>query len=305
MHEHESLLKQKSPLVRYRNRDIHQEDVNFIQNLIEKNSRSTRTQLAEALSEAWEWRLVNGRLNALASYDLLLRLNEWGFIKLRPLPPKNYPPRKKFPILPIEDIPLAWAPLEDPHADLNSLVVRPISSEERFGWRVFVKRYHYLGCSMIVGEHLLYAAFLHGELAALIGWASASFRSPLREQYIGWDENTKRKNLPLVVNNVRFLVLPWIRVRCLASKVLAMNLKRLSDDWQARWSHPVHLAETYIDTGRFKGTCYKAANWVYLGHTAGRKKRSNIYLYGSTKKALYVYPLKPHATRLLREQKVS
>lgn len=298
MHENESTLNHGPPWVRYRNRDIHKDDVAFIRNIIKEHPNATRTQLTEFICEAWDWRSVGGKFKSIACFDLLLRLDEWGFINLPIRKTKNY--KKKFPLFPIEDIPLAWAPLEDPYADLDTLVVRPISKEELYGWRIFVKRFHYLGCGKIVGEHLLYAAFLHGELAALIGWASAAFRSPLREGYIGWDEDTKRKNLLLVVNNVRFLILPWIRVRCLASKVLAMNLRRLSDDWQARWSHPVYLAETYVDTTRFHGTCYKAANWLYLGHSAGRSKRANAYLYGSTPKALYVYPLCRHAILHLR-----
>jgi hypothetical protein len=175
--------------------------------------------------------------------------------------------------------------------------------EERLGWRLFMGRYHYLGCRPIVGEHLLYAAFLKSagnELVALIGWASAAFRSPLRERYIGWDEHGKRKRLHLVVNNIRFLVPRWVQVKNLASKVLAYNLRRLSSDWQRVWKHPVFLAETFVDT-RLRGTCYKASNWRYLGRTAGRSKRGNAYLQNSSPKALYVYPLQRHALRLLRQ----
>ena len=172
------------------------------------------------------------------------------------------------------------------------------------GWRSFMERYHYLGYRTFVGEQLLYAAFLKSagnEMVALIGWASAAFRAPLREQYIGWDEKTKRERLHLVVNNVRFLVPRWVRVHNLASKVLACNLRRLSSDWQRAWGHPVYLAETFVDTSRFRGTCYRASNWLYLGQTAGRSKRGNAYLKGSTPKALYVYPLHRHARRLLRQ----
>jgi hypothetical protein len=298
MHENQTAFNLRQPLVRYRNRDIHKEDVTFISNIINEYPNSSRIKLAKIICEAWNWRLIGGKLKISACCDLLVQLDEWGFIKLPVRKIKHH--RKTFPILPVEDIPLAWAPLEDPYADLNTLAVRPISKEEQYGWRIFIERFHYLGCGKIVGEKLLYAAFLHGELVALIGWASAAFRSPLREHYIGWDEETKRKNLPFVVNNVRYLVLPWVRVRCLASKVLAMNLRRLKDDWQERWSHPVYLAETYIDTCRFKGTSYKAANWQYLGHSAGRKKQANAYLYGSTPKAIYVYPLCRHAILHLR-----
>jgi hypothetical protein len=148
---------------------------------------------------------------------------------------------------------------------------------------------------------LLYAATLSGELVALLGWASAAFRAPLREAYVGWDEMTKRRRLHLVANNVRFLILPWVRVRHLASKVLALNLRRLSADWEQVWRHPLYLAETFVETTRRRGTCYRAANWLYLGESAGRSKHGNNYAYGATRKSLFVYPLRRHATRWLRE----
>jgi hypothetical protein len=203
--------------------------------------------------------------------------------------------------LPPDLIPLVGLDVRDPDADLRTLCVRPIAPEERLGWRLYMDRYHYLGDRPIVGEHLLYAAFLEGELIALLGWASAALRVPLREKYVGWDEATKRRRLHLVANNVRFLVLPWVRVRHLASKVLAANARRLSADWEAVWKHPVVLAETFVDITRFRGTCYRAANWLNLGETAGRSKRGNNYLHGGTRKALFIYPLRRHATRYLRE----
>jgi hypothetical protein len=201
-------------------------------------------------------------------------------------------------VLPEDLIPLTGLEITDADADLDSLVVRPITPEEHEGWCIYMRRYHYLGCRAIVGEHLLYAAFLGDELVALLAWASPALRAPLREAYVGWDESTKRERLHLVADNVRFLVLPWVRVRHLASKILAYNLRRLSADWERTWGHPVHLAESFVDTKRFRGTCYRASNWVYLGQTAGRSKRGNAFLPGSPK-ALFVYPLRRDARRLL------
>jgi hypothetical protein len=203
--------------------------------------------------------------------------------------------------LPPELVALSWLELRDQDVDLRELCVRPLAAEERLGWRLYMERYHYLGWRPIVGEHLLYVATLGGEMVALLGWASAAFRAPLREAYIGWDETTKRQRLHFVANNIRFLIPPWVRVRHLASKVLAMNLRRLSTDWQQVWNHPLYLAETFVDTTRYRGTCYRAANWVYLGETAGRSKRGNNYTRGGTRKSLFVYPLCRHATRWLRD----
>lgn len=289
-------------VLRYRNREVTTADLEFLR--LQCASTATRGDLVQAVCEVWKWRQVNGGPSAYACTDLLLRLEERGLLELPP-PARPRRTRDRRPLaslpLPPDLIALTGLDVRDPHADLRALCVRPIASEERVGWRLYVERYHYLGDRPIVGEHLLYAALLDGELVALLGWASAALRAPLREKYIGWDEATKRRRLHLVANNIRFLILPWVRVRHLASKILAANLRRLSADWQAVWKHPLLLAETFVDTDRFRGTSYRAANWLYLGETAGRTKRGNNYLHGGTKKALFVYPLRRQAMRHLRE----
>jgi hypothetical protein len=292
-------------VLRYRNREITDADLEFLNELCSARW-SRRGDLVRAVCGAWGWRQANGSESIYACSDLLLRLQERGLVKLPP--PAIRPPRSrqrrwlsKLPI-PVDLIPLVGLEVRDPDADLGKLHVRPIEAEERLGWRVYMQRYHPLGDRPMVGEHLMYAALLDDELVALLGWAAAAFRVPLRDAYVGWDELTKRRQLHLVTNNVRFLILPWIHVRHLASRVLALNLRRLSADWRRAWNHPVLLAETFVDTTRHRGTCYRAANWRQLGETAGRSKRGNQYLHGGTKKALFVYPLHRHASRILREQ---
>ncbi len=296
---------QPRPLLRYRNRDIREFELKFIRSVITRHGAHPcplRTAIARDICRAWDWRQANGRLAVYACGDLLLRLEQWGHIEL-PKRARARSERPSRPVLPDVLIPLAWTEVRDADVELDSLVVRPITPEERLGWRLFMGRYHYLGCRPIVGEHILYAAFLDDwKLVALLGWASAAFRAPLRERYVGWDEETKRRRLHLVVNNVRFLIPRWVRVRHLASKVLAYNLRRLSSDWQEAWGHPIYLAETFVDTARFRGTCYRASNWIYLGHTAGRSKRGNAYLTNGAPKALYVYELHCHARKLLCQQ---
>lgn len=289
-------------LLRYRNREVTAADIEFLRQQC-ACSRAGRMELARAICNAWSWRQANGALSQYACKDLLLRLEERGMLTL---PKAMAGPKKRtqkwfssLP-LPVDLIPLTGLEVRDPEADLSQLCVRPIADEERLGWRIYMARYHYLGNRPIVGEHLLYAALMGNELVALLGWASAALRAPLREDYVGWNEATKLRRLHLVANNIRFLVLPWIRVHNLASKILAMNLRRLSADWQQKWKHPVYLAESFVDTARFRGTCYRAANWLELGQTAGRTKRGNNYLYGGSKKALFVYPLRRDAKRRLR-----
>jgi len=293
-------------VLNYRNRSVTEADVAFLSEICER-PWATRTALVRAVCAEWGWRQPNGDFSQYACADLLLRLGERGLVRL---PPASGPGRRgrkgerRFGWLPLPPdlIPLIGLDVRDPDADLGLLQVRPIAPEERLGWRLYMERYHYLRDRPVVGEHVLYAAFLGGELVALLGWASAAFRAPLREAYVGWDEATKRRRLHFVANNIRFLILPWVRVRHLASKVLAANLRRLSADWQRVWKHPLLLAETFVDTTRFRGTCYRAANWLYLGESAGRSKQGNNYSYGGTRKALLVYPLRRDATRLLRER---
>jgi hypothetical protein len=287
-------------LLRFRNRDIGVRELEFLRATIVAGGWRTLSELSRIVCEAWAWRQRNGSLSEFACRDLLLRLEQWGHLDLgvrRRRGPRGSG-RKKSGI-PTELIPIAEIPLTDDRANLDELVVRPIGREERLGWRVHMERYHYLGFRPLVGEHLLYAAYLDTELVALLGWASAAFRVPVRERYLGWDDSTRLAHLHLVANNVRFLVLPWVRVRHLASKVLAANLRRLSRDWHSVWKHPVLLAETFVDTARFRGTCYRAANWTYLGHSAGRAKRGHHYLEHGVPKAVFVYELHRRTRALL------
>lgn len=300
----ESGVADAHPIVRYRNRAITKSDLEFLRSLLSRGWER-RTDLAHAVCDAWSWKQANGAPSVQGCLDLLRRLEEWGHIQLPPPHPlrrsRNIV-RREHPLLPADLIALMGLDIRDP-ANLGLLIVRPITTVERDGWRLYMGRYHYLGDRRIVGEHLLYAAFLDDELVALLGWAGAALRAPLRDQYVGWDEPTMRGRLHLVVNNVRFLILPWVRVRHLASKVLALNLRRLSSDWLQAWKHPIHLAETFVDTTRYRGTCYRASNWIYLGDTAGRSKRGNTYLRGSSRKALFVYPLGRRSLRCLRGEK--
>jgi hypothetical protein len=286
-------------LWRYRNRDIRAADIAALRSLLAQHSQVGRKAFPRIVCQAWDWRQANGAWSECACRDLLLRLEERGAIVL-PARRQARPGRRQLPLWPIELMPLVGLEVCDPHADLAQITVRPIAAEERLGWRLYMARYHYLGYRAPIGEHLWYAAFLDEELVALVGWAAAALHAPLRERYIGWDQATKRQRLHLVVNNVRFLVLPWVRVKNLASKVLALNVRRVSADWAHAYGHPVHLAETFVDTARFGGTCYRAANWRYLGQTAGRTKQGNTYLRSGAPKALYVYPLAGDARQRLR-----
>ena len=173
----------------------------------------------------------------------------------------------------------------------DSLVVRPLFKHELDRWKSYLREHHYLGYKWIAGKSLRYVATLGGEWVALAAWGSAALKCSVRDHYIGWDTETKYKRLDYVVNNVRFLVLPWISLKNLASKVLSLNLKRLPSDFLQVYGHPVYLAETFVDESIYRGTCYKAANWQHVGYTKGYSKCNKSYRQNGQEKAVYLYPL--------------
>jgi len=288
-------------LLRYRNRDIDERAIAEVRDVVNRTWEQPRSEIALAVCRAWGWRKVGGGWAEYASADLLRKLARRGDIEL-PAPRRvrsGQAERTKHPLLPDDLIALPWWPVREEDVDLADLVVRPVEQDEREGWRRYMDRYHYLGYRVMVGEHLMYAAFLYGELVALLGWASAALRVPTRDRYIGWDEETKRRRLHRVANNVRFLIPPWVTVHNLASKVLGATLRRLTSDWQEAYGHPLDLAETFVDPRRFRGTCYRAANWQLLGRTAGRAKRGDQFPRHGIPKDVYVYPLHRHARERL------
>jgi hypothetical protein len=169
--------------------------------------------------------------------------------------------------------------------------VRPIRADELLGWRAHMERFHYLGDVALIGESLRYLAWLDGELVALLSWGVASLHNGPRDAYVGWDEATRKANLDRVVNNARFLILPWGRRPHLASRVLAANLRRLGRDWEEAYGHRVVLAETFVDPSRFRGTCYRASNWIQVGETKGWSKSGDAYRFHGQPKSVWLYPL--------------
>jgi predicted transposase YbfD/YdcC len=181
------------------------------------------------------------------------------------------------------------------------LIVRPITANERSAWDTLMATHHYLGFRSLVGESIRYVAEMQGRWVALLGWCAAALKCRARDTWIGWPQVIQWQRLHLIANNARFLILPDIHIPNLASRILSLNLKRLARDWEQIHGHPVLLAETFVDSSRFAGTCYKAANWVYLGQTRGFGKLSHSYFHHGQKKALFVRPLNKKALRWLTD----
>ena len=184
-------------------------------------------------------------------------------------------------------------------ANLKELIVRPITPGEENDWNTLMARHHYLGFHCLSGRSLKYVALLDGRWVALIGWGAAALKCTPRDRWIDWSAERKYKRLQYIANNQRFLILPGVSIKNLASRALALNLKRLSADWETVYGHPILMVETFVDQSRYKGTCYRAAGWVPLGKTAGYGRTGGIYYYHGQTKTVLVKALQKKAATIL------
>ncbi len=248
-----------------------------------------RSYIGLRLCEQWDWRQANGQYKAFAARDLLLRLERAGLVELpAPQRVKVNRSRQSYAQIPFFiQTPLVGRLADHPAPSLQEAH----SAAEHYLWDYLLAHHHYLGRPTLVGEHLKQLVFLGEQVVGCLGWASAAWKIAPRDVHIGWSLEQKRARLPLVVNNVRFLILPWVRLPHLASCVLALGVRGLSAHWQRRYGHAVHLAETFVDRARFAGTCYRAANWQCVGQTQGHAKRGAVYHRHGIVKNIYLYPL--------------
>lgn len=183
--------------------------------------------------------------------------------------------------------------------ELQFLLVRIIRPEEESRWNQLMNTHHYLGFRQLVGESIKYIAEINGKWVALMGWGTAAFKCGVRDEWIGWSREQQWSRLLFVANNLRFLILPGVKIPNLASKILSLNVKRLSADWQTVYGHPIVLVETFVDHSRFKGTCYLAAGWIRLGQTRGFGRSAGQYFYHGRTKTVFVLPLQRKAKQWL------
>lgn len=272
----------------YRTRELTHKDIEEIRSTISQYYDKGRSHISSMLCRQWNWVQPNGKFKEYAARDLLLRLEEKRFIELPPrLRPKNNLKKKSYAQTPL----FKSGALDGRVGNYDDLQIQIVKAVDDYLWGYLLHHYHYLGLPRLVGEYLRYLVYLDGQVVGCLAWASAAFKIKSRDDYIGWDTKTRKERLHLIANNTRFLVLPWVRVKHLASKVLALTLKRLSDDWQTVYHHRICLAETFVDVSRFAGTCYKAANWHCVGLTSGNAKKGNEYQFHGQPKAVYLYPL--------------
>lgn len=284
---------------RIRGRTIDDVQLETIRRIVAQNRSKGRSAISRILCEHWNWRQENGLLKERACRVLLLGLEERGELELPPRMTENFrSPRKA----PSDVVSYDTSEINGTVSDLGSPTIRMVRrSPDEALWDHLVDKFHYLARPWIVGSYLKYIAYLEDRPVACIGWGSAAWKVACRDRMIGWDPALRENNIHKIVNNVRFLILPWVRVEHLASKVLATNIRALGGDWQDFYNSPVVLLETFVDTQRFAGTCYRAANWKCIGKTRGRGKYDRLHQALSPIKAVFIYPLAKNFREVLND----
>ena len=290
--------------LKYRGRRVTGADIEFIRRLIAENPRLSRRALSARLCEAWEWRQSNGTLCEMVCRGLMLRLHREGHIELPPVRWVNPNPlaRRHAERNRPAQVLVNEAQLECTLADVQPLEFQQVrrTAEERL-FNSLLDRYHYLGYTQPVGEHLKYVVYVQDRPIACLGWSSAPRHLGPRDRFIGWPPEARRKNIRYLAYNTRFLILPFVHIQHLASHVLACMARQLPSDWERHYGHSIYYLETFVDPGRFRGTCYRAANWRCLGLTTGRGKDDHTNKANRPLKEVLGYPLTKDFRRLLGE----
>ncbi len=271
-------------------RAVRAQDIAFIRALIATHPSWHRTRLSQELCQRWGWVAANGRLKDMAARALLRKLHAQDLIALpAPVRSANNAFRHRSPA----PVTIERVPIEGPLAALAPLALAPVDGErESQLFAGLLQRYHYLGYSGPVGENLKY--LVTDRKARPVGcllFGAPAWHMACREHFIGWDGAARAQGLALLANNMRFLILPWVHVPHLASHILGRIARRISADWHAKYGHRLVLLETYVEQGRFVGTCYRAANWVCVGETKGRSRNDRYKTLQVPVKSVWLYPL--------------
>ncbi|MDH4291574.1 MAG: DUF4338 domain-containing protein, partial [Dehalococcoidia bacterium] len=288
-------------LLSYRGRAVSSSDVRFIRELIAANEGSSRRQLSKKLCEAWGWVQANGAIRDMVCRGLMLELHRAGHIelpKVRFVPLNPLAERRLISGVEVDRTPVSKSLRE--LGELRFCQVRRTELEPLFNG--LIQQHHYLGYTQPVGEHLKYLVYAGERLVACFAWSSAARHLGPRDRYIGWSAQARRRNISFLAYNSRYLIMPWVQVKHLASHLLGRMVRMLPQEWERVYGHRVYYAETFVDSSRFRGTCYRASNWVYLGQTTGRGKDDQTGVANRPLKDVLGYALVKDFRKLLSRQ---
>lgn len=277
-------------VLRYRGRAITAADIALIAELIAEHPDAPRAELSRRLCTEWEWVQPNGTPRTIVARGLLLALHRGGHIVL---PPPRHTRRNPRRLRPQPAAVLVdGTPLEARLSEIGSIDIRQVRrTPEEAIVNGLVAHYHYQGYVHPVGEHLKHLVTAGGRPIACFFWSSPPLHLRPRDEYLGWSHPERQANLHRVTYQTRFLILPWVRVPHLASHLLARMARQLSADWERVYAHPIYYTTTFVDPSRYRGTCYRAANWTYLGMTTGRGNNAPTRTPTRPPKQVFGYPL--------------
>ena len=282
---------------RYCGRNFTAAEILRIRCMIDSKPRPNRLQLSRMVCQEFGWLRVDGSLKDMSCRVAMLRMDRDGLITLPPPQKKNgngnTRPRLTSASDPGEAITL-------PAGKLGELAFQPVNNAKDASlWNQLIQRYHYLGYQPLPGAQMRYLVYGGSDLLAALGFGAAAWKVAPRDRFIDWGSEQREKKLHLIVNNARFLILPWVTSRNLASRMLAGLARQLPRDWQTRYGYQPVLLETFVEKNRFRGTCYKAANWIHAGQTQGRGKLDRTHQPLLPIKDIFLYPLHKHFRQFL------
>lgn len=286
---------------RYCGRSFSSLDVMRIRQIIADDPKRNRTTISKMVCEFLEWYKRDGQLKEMSCRVALLRMHRDGLIVLPAPQKRNVNGKLIIQLSSKTDPPSNPVTISSSQFDKLRIDIVTTKSDSAL-WNEYIARYHYLGHSPLPGAQMRFFIRYEDNVVACLGFGAAAWRVAPRDQYIGWSDEQRQQNLHLVVNNARFLILPWIATKNLASKILSITAKRLPSEWKLRYGYAPLLLETFVECQRFKGTCYKAANWVHVGITKGRGKLDVRNEYRLPIKDIFLYPLEKNSVNTLCSQ---
>lgn len=275
------------------------EELRQVRDLIASRPEANRADLSRLVCEALHWYRPNGKVKEMSCRVAMLRMRRDGLIEL-PAPTSHRPGQYK----------IVETPDGDPKPDIvcnlrefRDLTVQIVTRGPKLRrWNEFVGRYHYLGYKMLPGSQIRYFIMDGERVLGAMGFGAAAWKAAPRDNFIGWTHEERERGLNLIVGQSRFLILPWVHCKNLASKTLAMVTKRLPSDWEELYGFKPVLLETFVDITRFRGTCYKASNWINVGNTQGRGKLDRYSEFSQSVKSIWCFPLTRDFRQRLRGQ---
>jgi hypothetical protein len=280
--------------MKYSGRDFSESEINWINDLVSNNPAIKRRKLSQLFCEKYDWRKINGGLKDVSCRVAFIKMEKDGLIRLPKAQQElNISQRHKQ----FSDL---TAPAEKIIVSAGKLNIKleAVNKQNITLWNEYIERYHYLGYSKLPGAQIRYFIYDGDDVVALLGFAAAAWKTKDRDNFIGWSKEQRERNLHLIINNCRFLILPWVNSRNLASKVLSIIARRLPNDWEERYNYRPILLETFVEK-RFIGTSYKAANWICVGNTKGRGKKDVYNKAELPIKSIWVYPLMKDFRKML------